>query len=191
MSGAFRFDSASHEYIDVGTGLVLPHVTGMLKQTGWVDDTFFTEESSLRGQAVHRITAEYDLGALDVASCVSRYRPYLLGHVRAMAIVRPEWDGIEEPAVHPTLKFGGRPDRRGKAWELRCVWEVKAAIPQRSHQIQTALQAILVAPAMGLPPFAIKRFVEYLKPNGKMKVDEHKDARDFREAERVIRECCV
>ncbi len=80
--------------------------------------------------------------------------------------------------------------RDGKVWALRAVWEIKAAIPQRSHQIQTALQAILVAPDMGLPAHAVKRFVEYLKPDGKFKVEEHRDARDFREAERIIRECC-
>lgn len=187
---AFRFDALDHEYIDVGTGQVMPHITGMLDTTGWVDDTWFTEESSLRGQAVHRLTAEHDLGALDVPSCQSRYRPYLLAHVAVCAIAKPEWEAVEEPLVHPVHRFGGRPDRRLKVWSLRGVWEVKAAIPQRSHQIQTALQAILAAPVMGLPPFAVKRFAEYLKPNGKFKIEEHKDARDFREAERIIKRCC-
>jgi hypothetical protein len=193
VSVAFRFDAGAHEYIEVGTGALLPHITGMLHATGWVDDTWFTEESSLRGQAVHRLTAEYDLGALDIESCTSRYRAYLLGHVKLMGIVRPKWNAIEEPIVHPTFKFGGRPDRDGLVFSpgLNAVWEVKAAIPQRSHQVQTALQAILVAPKLGLPPFAVKRFAEYLKPNGKFKVEEHKDARDFREAERVIRRCCT
>lgn len=191
MSNAFRFDAGAHEYIDVATGQVLPHITGMLHRTGWVDDTWFTEESSLRGQAVHKLTADFDLGALHVDSCTSRYRGYLLGHVRAMAIARPVWTAIEEPRVHPRHKYGGRCDRIGLAWALQSVWEVKAAVPQRSHQVQTALQAILVAPEIGLDARSVKRFVEYLKPDGKFKVEEHKDARDFREAERVIRECCT
>jgi hypothetical protein len=84
-SAVFRFDAVNHEYIDPSSGSVFPHITGMLQQTGWIDDTWYTEESSARGRAVHRLTADFDLGALHVDSCVSRYRPYLLGHVKCTA----------------------------------------------------------------------------------------------------------
>lgn len=186
----FRFNATSHEYIDLETGAILPHITGMLLRAGVIDDTWFTEESSLRGQAVHRLTADYDLEALHVESCVSRHRGYLLGHVKAMQIVRPEILAVEEPYVHPTHKFGGRPDRVARIYSLGSVLEIKAAVPAKSHQIQTALQAILVADQFQLPADMVGRFCLYLKKDGKFKLEEHKHRGDFDEARRIIRRFC-
>lgn len=185
----FRFDAANHEYLSIATGELYPHITGMLEQTGWTDDRWFTEESSDRGTAVHRLTADFDLGSLDVASCTSTFRGYLLSHVKAVGIVKPIMLAVEEPLVHPTLLFGGRPDRDMLAMKQRGVWEVKSGVPARSHQIQTALQAILVAIEAKLPAESLLRLCCYVKNAGKFKLEEHKDRRDFDEAYRVIREC--
>jgi hypothetical protein len=186
----FRFDATNHEYIDLETGAVLPHITGMLERTGWIDDTWYTEESSERGTAVHRLTADYDLGALDVESCVSRYRGYLLGHVAAMGILRPEIVAVEEPIINPIQKWGGRPDRVIVVRKLRGVLEIKTGIEARSHQIQTALQAILEGFECGIPAEGLSRQALYLKDKGKFKLLEHRDRRDFIEAQRVIARCC-
>lgn len=186
----FRFDAMNHEYVDLDTGAVLPHITGMLERAGLVDDTWYTEESSARGTAVHRLTADFDLGAVDVASCVSRYRGYLLGHVKAMSILQPEILSVEEPIVHPVYKFGGRPDRDLVLRRIRGVWEIKSGVEAKSHQVQTALQAILVAVDAGIPPEGLQRNCCYLKDKGKFKVIEHRDRRDFDEANRIIRLCC-
>lgn len=186
----FRFDAANHEYTDVLTGEVLPHITGMLERTGWVDDRWYTEESSDRGTAVHRLTADYDLNALHVASCTSVFRGYLLAHVKAVDILKPKMLAVEEPMVHHVLRFGGRPDRDMIAMKQRGVWEVKSGSPSKAHQIQTALQAILVAQEANLPPESLLRLCCYVKDKGKYSVVEHKERRDFQEALRIIRECC-
>lgn len=190
----FRFDPAAHEYTD-DVGRVLPHITGMLERCGWIDSTWYTEESSVRGQAVHRLTADYDLQALDVASCVSRYRPWLLAHVAAMGVLRPTWDAVEAPAVHPTFRFGGRPDRVGRVFNAHTildlksndkVWNIEKATP-----IQTALQAILCSATRPLPAEAWTRYALYLRPNGKYRLKEHTETRkDFDEAYRIIAKCC-
>jgi len=185
----FRFDAASHEYLDLETGAVLPHITGMLQRTGWIDDTWYTEESSERGTAVHRLTADYDLGALDVESCVSQYRGYLLGHVKAMHILRPDVVAVEEPIINPIEKWGGRPDRIIIVRGLRGVLEIKTGAPERSHQVQTALQAILEGFECGIPPAGLQRQALYLKGNGTFRLIEHTDRRDFIEAQRVIARC--
>lgn len=190
---SFRFDDAAHEYLDTATGEVLPHITGMLDRTGWIDDRWYTEESCERGRQVHSLTAAYDLGAIaDPRAEVSKYKGWLLAHVKAMNTIapRPEIHAVEEPSVHPTLHFGGQPDRRGLYYRLRGVLEIKSGGPERSHQIQTALQAILEAPKYGIPPEAMIRLCLYLKDNGKFKLEEHKARRDFDEARRVIRVCC-
>lgn len=186
----FRFDAQHHDYIDLETSEVLPHITGMLERAGLIDDTWYTEESSARGTAVHRLTADFDLGALDVASCVSRYRGYLLGHVKAMQILQPDILAVEEPIVHPVYKFGGRPDRYVIIRGLRGLIEIKSGAEEKSHQIQTALQAELLSLTAGIPPAGLQRLGLYVKDKGKFKIVEHKDRRDFDESNRVIRLCC-
>lgn len=189
-SDPFRFDPLEHEYIDIGTGRVLTHITEMLERAGETDDTWFTEESSLRGQAVHRLTADYDLGALDVESCKSGFRGYLLGHVKAMSILRPEIVSVEEPLVHPPpQKWGGRPDRVIRLDGVYGVLEIKTGDPQKGHAIQTALQAILVAAAtdLSIPADYLARWCLYLKPKGKFKLEEHRERRNLVRAEEIIR----
>lgn len=185
----FRFDAARHLYIEM-TGEIRPHITGLLERAGVLDATWFTEESSERGTAVHQLTADFDLGALDAARCVSRYRGYLLAHVDAVRLLRPTWLAIEEPRMHPVHRFGGRPDRQQRIRNVAGVLEIKSGAPEKAHQVQTALQAILVSDELNLPPRALQRLALYLQPTGKFKVDQHKDERDFDEAFRILRRYC-
>lgn len=188
-SAIFRFDAIEHRYLDPATSKEFPHITGMLQRTGWIDDTWYTEESSARGTAIHRLTADYDLGSIDVASCVSKYRPQLLGHAKLMSMLQPTWFAIEEPLVHPLHRFGGRPDRIGLIQNLTAVNEIKSGGKEKSHQIQTALQAILAELVTRVPPTAIARWAEYITPKGRAKMEPHEDLRDFDEAYRIIRVC--
>jgi hypothetical protein len=188
---AFRFDFDDHTYVDLESGQVLPHITGMLEQTGWIDDTWMTEESSARGAVVHTLAADYDLGALDLRTCASPCRPYLLAHIACSKALRPVWQAIEEPLVHWGYRFGGRPDRLGKVLGLHTVLEVKSGAPLRGHGVQTALQAVLASSTTpSLPPHLWQRMALYLKPNGTFKLEKHTDRRDVDEALRVIRRCC-
>lgn len=189
----FRFDPDQHEYTD-HRGRTLPHITGMLERCGWIDSTWYTEESSVRGQAVHKLTADYDMGALDVASCVSKYRPWLLSYVALLGILRPTWDSIESPAVHPVYRYGGRPDRSGKVHNIKTVAEVKTNNKgwnlEKAHPIQLALQAILLSASSPLPAEAWHRVAFYLRPDGKFKAEQYTKRADFDEAYRIIGVCC-
>lgn len=188
----FRFNAENHEYIDLATGQLLPHITGMLQAAGLIDSTWFTEESSIRGRAVHSLTAEYDLGALeDPESLVSRHKPYLLAHVAAMRILKPEILAVEEPAVHQALRFAGRPDRLVRIDGVCGVLEIKTtAGPDHAHEVQTAMQCILVNEQLELPAAMLRRWALYLKPTGRFKLLEHTRAHDYTEAYRLIREFC-
>lgn len=186
-----RFDADDHSYTDLATGEELPHITGMLEATGWTDSAFFTDDGRERGSAVHKLTADYDLGALDLSACVSRYRPYLLGHATAMAILKPEILAVEESIVHPDFRFGGRPDRVWRLLKALAVGDEKSGGEEKSHQIQTALQAILVSVEYNnIPPEMIERYALYLDKKGKFKLVEHRNRRDFDEARRIIKRCC-
>lgn len=191
QSAIFRFDADAHEYMDPATGEIFPHITGMLEAAGEIDARWYTEESSERGRAVHRLTAEYDLNALDLATAQTddpRHRGYLLAHAKAMAILRPEFLSVEEPLVHPRWRFGGRPDRVIVLDRMLGVLEIKSGGIERSHQIQTALQAILVATDLRLPAHHVKRWCLYVGEKGKFKLEEHVSRRNFDRAEEILRE---
>lgn len=185
---AFNFDHVNHVYtVD---GRPVPHITGMLEAAGLIDSTWYSEESCDRGTAVHDLTAAYDLGALDPRTLVSSFRGYLLAHVAAMQVLRPTHLAIEEPEVHPHYRFGGRPDRISKIYKVLTVLEVKSGAKEKSHQVQTALQAILVAWRYGLQPHMLQRMALYVKDTGKFDLQHHRDRSDFDKAMLVIRECC-
>lgn len=194
MSVPFRFDAGSHTYTAQDTGEAVISITGMLKRCRLVDDQWFTEESSERGTWVHERTADYDLGLLDlagVAAVVSPWKGYLTAHVGAMGTVKPTFIHVETPAVHPFFRFSGRIDRVLLVNKLRGVWEVKTtASRDPSHQVQTALQAILDSAESGIPPEHTRRWACYLRNNGRFTVVEHTDRRDFDVAKECITTCC-
>jgi len=186
---AFRFDADEHIYTDLD-GRQIPNITTMLKTTGWIDERWYTEESCLRGIAVHSLTTDVDLGALDVESCVTKYRGYLLAHVAATKVLRPTWTEIEVPRVHEGFRFGGRPDRVGLVCNLHTIADIKSGAKHKAHPIQTALQAILVATPARLPAHQWQRMNIYIKATGKFCVEIHRNRRDFDEAMEIIKACC-
>lgn len=196
-SALFRFDNNRHEYIHIATGDVRPHITGMLQDDGLIDDRWYNEEACERGSCVHRLTSDYDLGALDPADCNSKYKGWLLGHVACMAMVRPKWSYVEQPLMSPVHFFGGRPDRVGLMWDAWSILEVKTGSEVTVqwqgrkldvHGVQTALQAILVERLIGIPAESIKRYAAYYKDNGKFKLLEQKDTRaEFDKARSIIK----
>lgn len=190
----FRFDPVQHLYFDLHGG-VIPHITGMLKDGGWIDDTWFTEEGSIRGTAVHNLTADYDLEALDPEKVVSRYRSWMLGYVDAMQKLKPTWWAVEEPIVHPVYRYGGRPDNIGLLLGRQTVLEKKTGAKRRVTVggltldpvgIQLALQAILAASRFPLPAEHWDRRAIYLKESGRYSIELYTDTREFDEAYRLI-----
>lgn len=183
-----RFDAASHTYYDLSTGAVLKHVTGLLEAAGLVDARWYTEASCARGHAVHALTTQWDLDALDLDACASPYRPYLLGYQQACAILQPKWSHIEQPLAHAGFRFAGRPDRAGRVHGAAAVVEIKSGAAEPAHAMQLSLQAILLADDLRVPAEAIHRYALYVKPSGRFAVVRHKDPTDFDRAYRLLRE---
>lgn len=196
----FRFDKHQHAYtLD---GALIPHITGMLEQTGYVDDTYFTEDCADRGHHVHLLTAQYDLGAIeDPTTITHRVKGWVLAYVKAMQDITHEWVGIEEAHAHPKLRFGGRPDRDGYIWRSHAILEIKSGPPAPWHGVQTALHDILLcgSPERAAMPVGVRfRFGLYLQKNGKYRFIPHdgteprasKGKRDYDTAYEIIRECC-
>lgn len=186
----FRFDKDNHEYY-LG-GVRIPHLTEMLRDTGWIDEIWFTEEGCERGSLVHTLCADYDLGALrNPLALECLYKGWVLAHEDAMRTIKPQWTAVEQAVVSRQYRYGCRPDRVGRVWGAWAVVEVKTGSRHRSTPIQTALQAIAVAPELHLPATAIVRYELDLRENGKWFLFEHHDKRDFDKAYEVIQACCT
>lgn len=190
MAPELRFEPAHHEYfLD---GVQIPSVTQMLVATGWIDPTYYTEESRRRGSIVHTLTAAYDLGTLDLDR-VHQYRGYVLAYIEAMRTIRPTMLAIEEMVVHPGYPFAGKPDRVARMFGVLTIPEIKTGGRERAHAVQTALQAILVAGAdreHRLPPTSYQRAAIYLKASGRYTLEQHPARRDFDHAYQVLHDCC-
>lgn len=195
-----RFDVDAHQYVDVATGEILPSATQLLVMAGEVDEGFYSEESAERGTQVHRLTLDYDLGALEVEDVVTKYRGWLLAYDElTRATQRPEWLHLEEPFAHPVLRFACTPDRVGHVYKLLSVAEIKSGpyvYPKKRgrpgpHELQTALQAIAVANRLHIRPEMVARWGFYIQGDGKFKVQQFVNAADLRRAREIIREFCL
>lgn len=185
----FRYDAETHTYYRQD-GSVVPSITELLRRSGVVDAEWFTDAGRERGTEVHNLTADFDLGALTLDECLSPNKGFLAAHVQLCQIARPKWEMIEQALVDQLGRFAGRPDRVGY-WlggDELLVADIKTGAAEKWHSLQTALQAILVAPYFGVAPASLKRYTIYYKKNGRYKVEEHVDLMDFNRALVLIQE---
>lgn len=193
---SFRYDDAAHAYyLDDQR---IPGISELLKLGGLVDDRFYTEESRKRGSEVHELCAQWDLQALDPLTVTSNRRPYLLGYIDAVTRLECEWEAVEEAEAHPSLRFGGRPDRIGIVRKLQTVAEIKTGKKAKmvevyghrtnAHAVQLCLQAILAASRRPLPAKHWQRLAIHPKVTGKFDVELYEDERDFDVARKILRD---
>jgi hypothetical protein len=182
---AFAFAEKTHEYFL--EGVRIPSISHLLEMGGLVNSAWFSEKAAARGTEVHRLCADVDLGALDPADYQGEYQGYLQAHVKATKALNPVWEHIETAFVNPKFRYAGRPDRVGRVFGVMSVLDTKSGGPTDAHPIQTALQAVLVADEVHLPPVEIGRFVVYLSRTGSYRVQRHEDRRDFDRAYELLR----
>ena len=187
MATELRFDATRHEYwLD---GVLVPSITAMLKATGWVNPAFYTEAARDRGVKVHTLAMAHDLGSLDLRH-VEQHRGYALAYLEALRTIKPVWDAIEEPAVHPGYPYAGTPDRVGSMFGAKGIVDLKTGAPSPADAVQLALQAILLSANGGLPATSYLRANLYLQASGRYTLVRHPHRRDFDNAYRVLDTCC-
>ena len=197
---ALRFDEAAHQYIDLNTGEILPSTTQLLVRAGEVTEDYYTEEGRERGSQVHRLTLDFDLGAIEIEDVVSAYRGYLLAYAALTeAVQRPTFLSLEEPIRHRVLNYATTPDRVAHVFKLLSVAEIKSGpyvYPKKKgrpgpHELQTAFQALAVASQLHVRPEIIARWGFYIQADGKFKVQQFVNHADIRRAREIIREFCL
>jgi hypothetical protein len=106
-----EFDPTTHTYRWNGT--VVPSNTQILKERGFIDDKWFTEESRARGQAVHAATHYLDEGDLDWETVDPVALPYVRAYQKFCDDVGFVSELVEVPLYNPTYQYATTLDRTG------------------------------------------------------------------------------
>ena len=166
-----HFDEGAHIY--TVEGVPRPNVTGILDQANLVDSDWFTEESRIRGSAVHAATHYYDEDDLpEEWMATSKYAGYVRGWIKFREEFGFVPQIIERPMFHPVLGYCGKPDRvgcfkRGSVVEQDILIDIKTGAEYDWHFVQTAAYA-----AFFEKPTRFRRLCVYLSNEGTFRVKE-------------------
>lgn len=180
MIHRIEFNEELHEYkMD---GVVYPSVSEVLQDTGFVDDTWFTEFGRERGKAAHKAILYDDQGILDHATLDPRLVPRLeawrkfkldMGWVSRMK---------EQPLACPVLRIAGTPDDIGTHRMAQlgfCIVDAKCGQPMPYHALQLALYAYMLGQLVCVDPADIERIGVHLKADGSYKIKRYTDKKDI------------
>lgn len=175
----FTFDEENHIYRLGGVPVV--SITQVLELTGWVDKTWFTEESRIRGTAVHLACQFLNEGTLDKDSV----SPAILGYVEAyekfLEDYKIELIKFEHRIVSTLYMFAGTLDIAARTKTGLAIIDIKTGEPGESAKLQTAAQGILAReqiPGFDSEPF--DRFALRLSKTGKYSLIQHDDVTDLK-----------
>lgn len=176
------YDPIGHRYLV--NGVQWPSVTGALTRAGLIDGSWHTQLAARFGTKVHHATAAIERGLYETSD-----DPKLQGCADAYNRFRdtfaPEWHEIEQVSAHAQGKFCGRPDRvfrslRSIASDVEGVLEIKTGSVARWHGYQTAGYRLLKGASL--------RYVLYLKPNGRYRLERCPDLTDEQTFLRALRD---
>lgn len=172
----FQFDEKTHTY--TWFGVKVPGISFILKSTGFVDTTWFTDEHRDRGHAVHRAAELLMFGELDWSTVHESILPRVKGFETWFHKIKPKVLMCEKPLYSNVHGFAGTPDMvvdvNGEMW----IPDVKSGKSGLAAKIQTAAQGILVAENMGMGCPIFKRFALELPADGGFKMVPHEDRGD-------------
>ena len=142
------FDPEKHEYF-IG-GKPVPSVTGILKEAGLIDSTFFTPEAALRGQHVHTACAFYDRDELDFNTLDPVLSPYVEAwmKVRQQSQIVPAI--VEQPFYSLEHGFAGTIDRAWKDGKHFVVCDIKSGPLPDWLPLQLAGYSLLIGAFTGM-----------------------------------------
>ena len=140
--------NATFRYVDDPHGYwlgpeELPSPSKVFTDLGLVNARFFTEESRLRGRAVHAGLHFALKGTLDWNTLHPDLHGYVKSGLRLVDRLGPTIIRAETPLYHPTLRFAGTSDQE---WELkgwRYIIDFKSGKAPAVTRYQTAAYELL------------------------------------------------
>jgi hypothetical protein len=157
---ALTFNSERHEY-RLG-GRLVPHVTGILAGLNLVDTSWFTEESRLRGQAVHQAIHYHLEGDLDWSTVQDRFKGYVEAAILFLDDAKAVIDSTELRLVH-----GGAPIFAGTADVVGELFGDASVVDWKSGAIGEVTGLQVAAYDIALGGGRRRRMGVQLKANGK------------------------
>ena len=179
------FNSEKHEYLLSGQRLL--SVTQVLKISGLIDDSYFTEYSANKGSMVHLACQMQDENDLQEDTLDPIIVPYLEAWIKFK--VETGWINSEPPElqVYSELGFAGMIDRIGffQGDGRPSVLDIKTGAPQPYHALQLAGYDLAYREHKD-PMIPLRRFAVHLTADGKYKVKEYTDRNDLKVFQAVV-----
>ena len=166
---SLKFDPETHTYtVD---GEVLPSVTQILKDMGFIDATWFNDYAQERGSLVHLIIKWHCREMLDEDTIDPALRPYFDAWIKFVADSEFISKEVEVPTYSPAFRFAGTYDQVGILNGDPSVIDYKTGLVTAPTALQLAGYEILTGRRL-------KRFGLQLTDQGKYKLTEFKDRND-------------
>lgn len=172
---SLEFAQDSHTYrLD---GRPVPHVTGVLKANGFVDDSYFTEYAAERGRKVHLAIQYYDDGCLKEDSLDPVLRPYLDAWIRFKAESHFVCEKSEIQVASKVHLCAGTVDKLGRLF-VGTPQETPAIIDIKTGEVHpwVALQLMGYLILLGEP--LRKRYAVQLTDEGTYRLHHFKERTD-------------
>lgn len=134
------------------SGRVVPSITDLLKEFGFIDDEYFKPEHRERGQRIHTATHYLDDNDLRWQSVRDEDLGFMMAYKAASKALELRHIRSEERLFHPFLMYCGKPDRVS-TWNLskgQVVIEIKTGSVPAYTGLQTAGQDLLL-PTLSMP----------------------------------------
>lgn len=161
-------------------GVIRPGVTEILKGVGFIDDTYYTPESSQRGTYVHRAIELYHTVGLDIKTVHKSLLPYFEGYLKFLKEVRYTnvvcKDLVEKKLYHSIYQYCGRLDLAFTTDSGLNVFDIKTgSVPWHTkYQLEGYGELIRYAGYK-----VHKLYALHLPGNGTYKMIQYGSARDL------------
>ena len=140
------FNPETHEYKVEGE--VWPSVTRLMKECGFIDDSFYTEAGADRGSAVHEAVALIEQKL--VAPAMYADNGYVQAYLAAKAELRIGVEAVETPVAELRYRYCGTPDLLGpmRLWKdeggdielktgaVQAWWGIQGAAYRLAHGLK-------------------------------------------------------
>lgn len=172
----FNFDPENHRY--TLNGSVIPGISFILENTGFVDKTWFRPEHAARGHAVHACCQFLIEGNLDWSTVHPDILPRIRGFEQFLLDRKPKLIVAEQPMYSSSWRFAGTPDLVLEVPGEKQQWivDIKSGKSGLASRLQTSAQDILVRQHCGEGVYL--RFVLELPEAGSYKLISHRDFTD-------------
>jgi hypothetical protein len=182
LPGKPVFRESEHTY-HIGEWEV-PGTGDIMKVGGELEDRWYNLSGRTRGQVIHHLTYQLDLGLVRLEDVETQYQSWILAYGEFKLKHRPRYKLLEQPVFNEHLGFAtvldragiGMLDKKGKRINGWFELNIKTGAPEDWHGVQRAGEVIAWRKK---PDFHIRRYTLYLKKTGKFAIEEHPYEGDY------------